>query len=291
MITSMTGYGQGEASKDGATVTVEVRTVNHRFLDFSVKVPRMLHPRERDIKEAAKAKLARGRIYITVTVDTEAPDRAATINEDVMADYLGQLVAFSKKHNIDGNVSVDTLVQLPDVIVTEEHEQDAETLWPLVEKSLGRALDSCSAMRNEEGAALKKDLSDRIKGMKLSVDEVEKAAPDVSRKHAETFRKRIDQLRGDVHVDEERLITEIAIMSDRLDFTEEITRLRSHEAQFNKALDEGGEVSKRLTYLLQEIHRECSTIGSKASDSEVIQHVVSLKEETEKLREQVQNIE
>ena len=157
--------------------------------------------------------------------------------------------------------------------------------------SLGKALESNHSMRAVEGEAIETDLTARMKTMDTVVAEIEKLAPNVSKKHAEAFRKRIEQLLGDVGLDEDRLVTEIALTADRLDFTEEITRLRSHESQFNKTLADGGEISKKLTYILQEMHREASTIGAKASDSEMVQHVVALKEETEKLREQVQNLE
>lgn len=291
MIISMTGYGQGEASDGSSHVIVEIRTVNHRFLDYSIKLPRALHSRERDIKERMKQTLTRGRIYVTVTVESEVPGRDATINEPLLERYAEQLRAFAKKHGLPDDVSVNTLALLPDAITSVDHEPATDTLWSLVEPSVGAALDSCHAMRCEEGRALEKDLTDRMKTVSATVDKVEAIAPGVSKRHADAFRKRVAQLLDDVKIDEDRMTTEIAMLSERLDFTEEVTRLRSHVSQFNKYLAEGGEVSKKLTYILQEMHREASTIGAKASDSEVIQLVVALKEESEKLREQVQNVE
>jgi uncharacterized protein (TIGR00255 family) len=291
LIISMTGYGHGEASDGAVHAVVEIRTVNHRFLDHSIKVPRELLSRERDIKERVKQKLKRGRVYVTVNVETEAPGRNAKVNEPLMEHYLQALRDFAKQHGIAGDVDVNTLAQLPEAIVSADDEPASEASWGLVEKALGDAVDACLKMRAEEGTALEKDLAERMAAVDGIVAEIEKIAPGVAAKHAEAFRKRIDQLVGDVKVDEDRMTTEIALMAERLDFTEEVTRLRSHVAQFNKYLGEGGEVSKRLTYILQEMHREASTIGAKASDSDVIQRVVALKEETEKLREQVQNIE
>jgi len=180
---------------------------------------------------------------------------------------------------------------MPDVVRVREAEPGDDVVWPLVRKSLADALGANCAMRQEEGRTLKADLAARMTSLGEVVARVEALSPGVSRKHAEALRKRIDQLVGDAKVSEERLVSEIAVMADRLDFTEELTRLRSHESQFNATLSNGGEVSKKLTYLLQEIHREATTIGSKASDSEVIQQVVVLKEETEKIREQIQNVE
>jgi uncharacterized protein (TIGR00255 family) len=291
VIISMTGYGQGEASNGTSNVIVEIRTVNHRFLDYSIKLPRSLHHRERDIKERVKQKLARGRIYVTVSLESELADHGAMVNEVLMERYLQQLRAFGKKHGLPGDVDVNTLAQLPDAISAQEQEPDSDAVWPLVEKGLDQALTACHKMRTEEGRALDRDLKDRMKTIDAVVGEIEKIAPDVSKRHADAFRRRVAQLLDDVKIDEDRMTTEIALMAERLDFTEEITRLRSHVGQFNKYLGEGGEVSKKLTYILQEMHREASTIGAKASDSDVIRQVVQLKEETEKIREQLQNVE
>ena len=290
MIVSMTGYGQGEASDGDSHVTVEIRTVNHRYLDHSIKLPRALHAHERDIKERIRGKLTRGRIYVTVGVESERPEATVSVNEALMERYLTELRAVARAHELPGDVDINSLAQLPDV-VTSHDEPETDTLWPLVEKSLATALDACHAMRVEEGKALEKDLSDRMKTVAATTAQIDAIAPNVAKRHAEAFRKRVDQLLDGVQIDEDRLTGEIALMAERLDFTEEITRLHSHIAQFNKYLSGGGEVSKKLTYILQEIHREASTIGAKASDSDIIQHVVSLKEETEKLREQVQNVE
>lgn len=290
MIVSMTGYGQGDASDGTSHATVEIRTVNHRFLDYSIKVPRTLLSRERDIKEQIRDRLTRGRIYVTVSVVSEDPARDAAVNVAVMERYLKQLREFARAHGLEDSVNVNTLAQLPDAVSAEEREPGEDEVWPLVQRSLEDAVAACVAMRREEGKALETDLAERMKAVEATVGVMEKLAPDVARRHAEAFRKRVAQMLEDVQVDEDRVAGEIAMMAERLDFTEEITRLRSHVAQFSKTLAEGGEVSKKLTYLLQEMHREASTIGAKASDSDVIQHAITLKEETEKLREQVQNL-
>jgi uncharacterized protein (TIGR00255 family) len=217
--------------------------------------------------------------------------RAITINEHVLETYLSQLRAFAKKHGLEERLSLDTLMQLPEVVTAKELEPAEDEVWPLVEKSLAHALDACMQMRLEEGRALEKDLVLRMQLIDRTVSAIEKLAPEVAKRQVEAMRKRVAQLSGDVPVTEDRIAAEIVMLADKTDFTEEITRLRSHEAQFNRAIRDGGEVSKKLTYILQEMHREASTIGAKASGSDVIQHVVVLKEETEKLREQVQNLE
>jgi uncharacterized protein (TIGR00255 family) len=291
MLVSMTGFGQAMATNGASTVTVEVRSVNHRFLDLSFKLPRVLQNRESEIKEIVRGKLARGRVSLTIAVESTMAGHAVTINEVALEQYLNQLQQFAKKRGLDPHVSLDALVQLPEAVIAKETEPGEDELWKLVAKSLSSALDQCARMRIDEGAALAKDLSERMRTIDRTVGAIEKLAPEMARKQAEALRKRVAQLAGDVALSEERLATEIVLLADRSDFTEELTRLRSHEDQFNRALKDGGEVSKKLTYLLQEMHREASTIGAKASDSEVIQHVIVLKEETEKLREQVQNLE
>lgn len=291
MLISMTGFGQGEATTATSSVTVEVRSVNHRFLDLAFKLPRVIQNREADIKDIVRAKLARGRVTITINIESPTAGRAITINEQVLETYLMQLRAFAKKHQLDERLSMDTLMQLPEVVTAKELEPGEDEVWPLVEKSLSMALDACTKMRVEEGKALEKDLVHRMQIIDRTVSAIEKLSPEVAKQQVEALRKRVAQLAGEVQVNEDRIAVEIVMLADKTDFTEEITRLRSHEAQFNKALKDGGEVSKKLTYILQEMHREASTIGAKASGSEVIQHVVVLKEETEKLREQVQNLE
>ena len=291
MLISMTGFGTGEATAGGSTVSVEVRSVNHRFLDLAFKLPRALQNREQDIKEVVRAKLARGRVSITMSIESATAGRAVTINEPALEQYLAQLRDFAKRHGLADQVSLDSLIQLPEAVTVKETEPGEDELWPLVEKSLNAALDSCRRMRLDEGRALEKDLTERMALIARTVATIETMAPVVAKKQVETLRKRVAQLAGDIKVSEDRIAAEIVMLADRTDITEELTRLKSHLAQFNKTIADGGEVSKRMTYLLQEMHREATTIGSKASDSEVIQHVVVLKEETEKLREQVQNLE
>jgi uncharacterized protein (TIGR00255 family) len=291
MLISMTGFGQGEAANAHSTVTVEVRSVNHRFLDIAFKLPRSLQNREPDIKEIVRGKIARGRVSITIAVESSLATQGVAINEKVLEQYLTQLRAFAMRHKIDDHITLDALVTLPEVVTTKEIEAGEDELWPLVERSLSDALDACNRMRNDEGKSLETDLTERMRLIDRTVAAIEKLAPAVAKRQVETLRKRVAQLAGDVTVPEDRIAAEIVMLADRTDVTEELTRLRSHLAQFNGALKDGGEVSKRLTYLLQEMHREASTMGSKASDTEIIQHVVVLKEETEKLREQVQNLE
>lgn len=291
MLISMTGFGQGEASDEKTSVSVEIRTVNHRFLDYSFRLPRALNSREHEIKERIRKKLVRGRIYVVISAESEISAGNVGLNKPLLDQYVTHLREFAKDYGISGELDINAVAHFPDVFKTEDNANDAESMWPMTVKALDNAIDKCFQMRVAEGAALEVDLRSRLALVEKTITEIEKLAPGVAKKHAELFKKRIEKLIDNASVDQDRINTEIALMADRLDITEELTRLRSHLDQINKAVDSGGEVSKKLTYLLQEVHRESSTIGAKASDSVVVKHVVTLKEETEKLREQVQNIE
>jgi uncharacterized protein (TIGR00255 family) len=291
MLISMTGYGHGQVANQAASVSVEIRTVNHRFLDFSIKLPKGLSTREQDIKEIVRDKFTRGRIALTVSADTAEPECDAAINKALLSYYLESLRAFAREHKLPGEVDINTLALLPDVFVRQERENESEELWLATKEGLNLAIEACMVMREEEGKALEADLRQRVGAVQKLVLDIEKLAPSVIEKRTAVFRKRLNKAMEGATVNEDRWLTEIALLADKLDFTEEIIRLKSHVAQFEKILDEGGAVSKRLTYLLQEIHREATTISSKASDAEIVSLMVALKEETEKLREQVQNIE
>ena len=291
MLVSMTGFGQGEASTRTASVTVEVRTVNHRYLDFSVKIPKALAHREHDVKELLKDKIRRGRISITITADTEQPDYQVRINVPLLEQYIGQLERVAKKHKLKSNLDINTLASLPEVFHLHENPGDADVLWPLVKKGVRQAIAACNKMRQEEGRILERDIRARNKVINRLIKKVEQKAPKILARQKQTIKDRLSKLMEGGQVDRDRWVTEVAILSDRLDFSEEVTRLKSHLSQIKTCLDQGGTVAKKLTYLLQEIHRESTTIASKASDAEVVEAMVSLREESERLREQVQNLE
>jgi uncharacterized protein (TIGR00255 family) len=291
MLVSMTGFGQAELSNRQAKVSVEIRTVNHRFLDISAKLPKTLTSREPEIREMVKERIARGRVTVTIAAESSLPKYRVTINVPLMEQYLHQLRGFAKQHKLASDLDVRTLASLPEVFALQESETDSDVLWPLVQKGMKRALAACAKMREAEGKALERDLVKRIAYVGRVVEKVEKRAPQVTAYHSGVIKERLTRIMEGARIDSDRWMTEVALLADRLDFTEEVTRLKSHLAQFNACLDEGGAVAKRITYLLQEIHREVTTVCSKAADTEVVEAMVSLKEETEKLREQVQNLE
>jgi uncharacterized protein (TIGR00255 family) len=292
MLVSMTGFGQGEASNRHGRVSVEIRSVNHRYLDLSIKMPRNLSHREHEIKDLLKNKIQRGRISITVTAEAERPAYGVEINVPLMEQYVAQLQGFAKRHSLSDSVNVNTLASLPEVFHLKERSQTDDELWPLVKKSLKQAVTTCNTMRAQEGKALEADLRTRITIINRLIKKIESRAPKVVARHSAALKERLDKiLGGKARVDKDRWMTEVAILADRLDFTEEVIRLKSHMVQILACLDKGGAVAKKLTYLLQEVHREATTIASKASDAEVVEYMVGLKEESERLREQVQNLE
>ncbi len=291
MLVSMTGFGHAEVSNRSARVSVEIRTVNHRYFDISSKLPKALLHREHEIKDLLKEKISRGRVSISITAETESPKYKVSINYPLMKQYVDQLREFAAKQSIEGDVDLKTLAGLPEVFELQENENDSEVLWPLVKKGTKQALVALVKMREDEGKALETDIRSRIVLINRMIKKVEKRAPKVQSQHVDALKERLAKIMEGVRVDRDRWMAEVALLVDRLDFTEEVTRLKSHMVQFKACLDEGGAVSKKLTYLLQEIHREGTTISSKAADSEIVEYMVSLKEETEKLREQVQNLE
>lgn len=247
--------------------------------------------REPEIKELIKERIERGRVTLTIAAEPNAPQYNVTINIALMEQYTKQLRLFAAKHKLGSDLDVKTLASLPEVFTLRESENDADALWPLVQKGMKQALGACAKMRETEGKALEKELLTRTALVNRLVKRAEKRAPDVTACHTAALKERLTRLMEGARIDSDRWMTEIALLADRLDFTEEIVRLKSHLAQFENCIQKGGAVSKRLTYLLQEIHREVTTAGSKAADSEIVEIMVSLKEETEKLREQVQNLE
>ncbi len=291
MLVSMTGYGQGEASNRTAKVSVEIRTVNHRFLDLSIRLPKTLAHREHDIKELLKSKIRRGRISVNVSADSEQPEYAVSINLPLVEQYISQLRTLAEKEALSSDLDINTMATLPEVFHLVERERDSEKLWPLVKRSLKQAAEACAKMRREEGRLLEVDIRERTLAIMRLIKKVEKRAPKVVAHHNAALKERLAKVMKGGTVDKDRWMTEVAILADRLDFTEELIRLRSHMTQIETCLNTGGAVAKKLTYLLQEVHREATTISSKASDAEVIENMVSLKEESERLREQVQNLE
>jgi uncharacterized protein (TIGR00255 family) len=291
MIHSMTGYGKGQAKVGDGSVTVELRTVNHRFIDFSIRIPRPLNGYEREIEKIVRTKVKRGHVYVTVTFDKSFESEAVVINRAYLRRTYRLLSDFAREEGISGTVDINALISLPDVFTNSLDEAIPESLWAGVQSAVGAALDRCVAMRRSEGAELVKDVARKLAIVERSVGRIEKRAPAAVKRALGRAKTRLAQLVGDSGIDESRWMTEAALMAERCDFTEELVRLRSHLGQIKTLIGRGDEVSKSLTFILQEIHRETTTMGNKAADASIIRECLAIKEVVEKIREQAQNLE
>ncbi|PIE55814.1 MAG: YicC family protein [Desulfobulbus propionicus] len=289
---SMTGFGRGESKDQEKTWTVEVRTVNHRFLDQRVNLPRNFNILEDRIKKEVTARLDRGRVEITCTVSgQETAGTRLVLNEELAQQYHGCLRQLGQLCDLEQRPALAELLTCRDLIVHEEEVADVDAAWLLIEEALIRALDDCDRMRAEEGAALKGELLHRISGFTAMVEHVEKRVPEILIQRQNELGRRIEKLLSGVDLDPLRLAQESAIMADKADVTEELVRLRSHLLQFRRYLDQDQPVGRRLDFLLQEFLREVNTLASKISAPDIAHVCVELKNEIEKLREQVQNLE
>ena len=294
MISSMTGYGRAEAAKDGLRLEVEIRSVNNRFLDLAMRLPRAIMPLEGKIKELLQQEISRGRVNVTISLD-EGTDGSEDIEFDpaVAEATIAFLKKMKKRYRLAGEIEVGTLAAFPDIVKRRKKEWSEEEVWPLAQGLLKKAVKEFNKMRATEGKALADDLRKRITLLNKELEKVEKRSPRRVAEAKEALRRRVNELLSgeSMQISEERLASEIALLVDRMDCTEEVVRFRSHNQQFLECLDEGEAVGKRLNFLIQEMHREANTIGSKANDAEIARASIFLKEEVEKIREQIQNIE
>lgn len=290
-IMSMTGFGRWETRVSGHTVIIEIRTVNHRFFETSMRLPRLLAPYEHEARDLLQASLVRGRVNLTVEFDQDNGEGELVPDRKKVAGYMRLAREIGKTHKVTGDLDINTLLRLPDVLRRKTSELTVEQAWPAVEKGIKQTLKGVLQMRRREGRALAADMRKRLTAIRSAIARVEKQMPRRVEEGRQELRKRVDKVLNGVRLDESRIASEIAILADRLDTTEEIVRARSHLDQFVEIIREGGAAGRKQNFLLQELQREVNTIGSKANDSSVAREVVSMKEEVEKLREQVQNIE
>ena len=292
MLSSMTGYGRSEITKKGITVTIELRSVNNRFLEVTARLPRSLSLRENEIKELVRRKALRGKVNLLVSIEREnGGDIPLRINAAAARGYYKLLNDIRKTVKLKEKVKLEHLLHFTEVIEQEESEREDDGEWSVVQEALNAALDGLAGMRRQEGRELEKDFRHRIGILEEYLTHVE----ELSKKQVPTertrLRERIKELLESETVDEGRLETELAILADRLDVTEECVRFRSHNKFFLEALDAPESAGRKLNFLIQEMNREANTIGSKSSDTAIAHLVVQMKEELEKIREQLQNIE
>ena len=292
MISSMTGFGAADGAVGGSRASVEIRTVNHRFFSPNLKLPAALARWEGDIRELLRQKIARGHVTLTARLDQTATGPGPRIDESKVAQYATTLRELQKKHALGGEVDLGTILRLPDVVSASTDELDGasgEAFLSIVSK----AADQLLAMRRSEGALLAAFLLERIGSVESRLARIETRAPIRLREHHERIKRTISELIGAAGADPQRVAQEIAILADKLDVAEELDRFRSHVAAFRETAQSktAEPVGKRLGFILQEMVREANTIGSKASDAQIQEDVIATKEELERIREQVENLE
>jgi len=294
----MTGYGLGEVRAQGGRWVVEARSVNHRFLEVNVRLPRGLQALEDRIRAAFAERLLRGRVDVSIIREDPARrGRAVRVDAELARQYAMALEELRQALNLSDPVPLSVLLSLPDVIRVEEAAEDPEALWAELQPAVEQCADRLLRMREAEGARLAQDLLERLDRIEEEVDRISARAPEVVRAYAARLRRRVGELlrEGGVPegaVDEARLSMEVALFADRSDIREEVVRLRSHLAEARGILQQGtGSVGRKLEFLLQEMMREANTVGAKAGDLEIARAVLGIKSELEGLREQAQNLE
>jgi len=292
MIRSMTGFGSAEGTVGTSRVTIEVRSVNHRFFSPSIKLPSALARWENDVREALRRSITRGHVTLTARTERATTDEGAVIDEARFATYVSHLRDLQSRHGLPGELDIATVLRMPDVMATRSEEEpagDASALVAIVE----RAAVALSESRAAEGRRLAAILAERIALIAEAVDRIAARAPQRLEEHKQRMRTNVAALLEGVQSDEQRLAQELALMADRLDVGEELDRFRSHFEAFRETLARGAGdgVGKRLGFLLQELLREANTTGSKANDVAITRDVVAIKEELERIREQVENLE
>ena len=289
---SMTGYGRGESSRDGAKFTVEISTVNRKQVELSLYLPRELDALESRVRDEINAKVARGRIAARVQFSASSASKAQVkIDHPLAKEYVREYRTLAEELKLEGQIGLDTILRAPGVLQTTEDSLNVEGLWLSLRAAVRLSVRELMVMRAKEGANLKKDLQKRINALQKAVKAVAKQAPKTAKRHRDALLNRLKQSGLDLKMDDERLLKEVALYADRIDITEELTRLESHFEQFADYVGSKAPVGRTLDFLSQEMNREVNTIGSKANDPIISRLVVTMKSELEKFREQVQNVE
>jgi uncharacterized protein (TIGR00255 family) len=290
---SMTGFGRVTVEKNGHHCTVELRTVNHRYFDLSLRLPHSLQGLEPEVRRFLQERIPRGSVSGSVIVDGNEADGAGTVvlNAALAARYVTLLRELQARYGLAGEIDINTVANLPDVFATEPMIADDQAMWPVVQLALQNAVERVEENRTREGDHLVREFESRLTKIVEVLDALERRGPDRARLLKERFRTRVTALAPEAELDAGRIAQEIVLLADRIDYTEECVRLRVHCQQFRDMMAMEGPHGRRLNFLVQEMGREANTIGSKANDPEISALVIDIKEEIEKLREQVQNIE
>ncbi|MBI4632907.1 MAG: YicC family protein [Deltaproteobacteria bacterium] len=293
MIKSMTGYGRAESICDGRRFSVEIKSLNHRYLEMSVRLPGILSQIEVDIKKKLGEKLSRGKIEVTIRMDMENGERTGRydLNLPLVKNYHALLLKLKQELNLADDVTLEIIAGLGGIFVPLDTGEDIAALWKQLEKALDEAMATLVEMKQREGEMLYRDLVSRIDLMKSCLDSIAQRAPQAVAGYQKRLAERVKEITGGMEIDAARLCQEVAIMAEKSDITEEIVRFKSHISQFNDMLGSDEAVGRKVDFLLQEMGREVNTIGSKSNDAEISKSVIEIKSELAKVREQVQNIE
>lgn len=292
MLKSMTGFGRSEIANKERKITVEIKAVNHRYCDISIKMPKKLSFFEAGIRNVLKKYIGRGKIDIFITYEDYTENNVCVkYNSDLAKEYFNNLTKISKEFGIENDIRVSTLSKYPDVFTLEEQTIDENELWELVEEAVSAAASKFVETRIAEGENLKKDLIAKLDGMLTLVDYIETRSPEIVTEYRNKLLAKVTELFGANKVDENVLVTEVTVFADKICVDEETVRLKSHIINMKEALNESENIGRKLDFIAQEMNREANTILSKANDLEVTNKAIDLKTEIEKVREQIQNIE
>jgi len=292
MIKSMTGYGRGENEADGRKFSVEIKSVNHRYNDISIRLPRSMNYLEDKIRKTLMKKIMRGKTDVYITFETFSDDDVnIKINETLAKAYCDKLDYLKLHFGLTGDNTLDLVAKFPDVISLEKVQDDEDTIWSALLPALEEAINSFISMREAEGESLKLDILKKAEFIEDFVVKIKERAPLVAEDYRQRLTDRLSELLADTNIDEQRILTEVTVFADRACIDEEITRLISHINQLREIFGKDEPIGRKLDFLVQEMNREANTIASKSNDIRITQITVELKSEIEKIREQIQNIE
>ncbi len=292
MIYSMTGFGRFEGEVNGRSITLEIKSVNHRYLEFSCRLTRGYSFLEEKLKSYISSKISRGKVDMFVSItEPENTPAEVQINHNLAEGYIKALKQLGTQYGVLNNVTSVDVGRYPDVLTVNKASEDEDVVWNDVKEALDSAMEGFMSLRKNEGERLKADIMARAETIIEIVSEIEKRSPETVKEYQARLKEKIEELLGSNEYDEQRVITEVAIFADKIAVDEETVRLRSHFEQLKTYLDDDKPVGRSIDFLIQEMNREANTIGSKVKDSELAHRVVRIKNEIEKIREQVQNIE
>lgn len=292
MIKSMTGYGSAKGQSDGFEITVELKSVNNRYLDTSVRMPRSFIFAEDAVKSAVQSHISRGKVDVFVSIDTSAADdMTVKVNEPLLKGYIEAITHISEEYSLQNDLTAMSVARFPDVLSVERRDVDADAISAAIQGVAERALCDFDAMRLREGEKLREDVLNRLDTIDSYVSAVEREAPKTAADYRARLEQRMTEVLGTAGIDESRILAEAAIFADHIAVDEETVRLRSHMAQLKTMINGSSPTGRKIDFLIQEFNREANTIGSKCQNSDIAHIVVELKSEIEKIREQIQNIE